>query len=119
MPNWSPNWNNVVWNRAAADEAASALRRAADRLDITASERSRVAQDATAEWRGKHRETFDGHLTQILGRARDLAGEFRGAASRICAASDRAREEQNRRERDRERWYRERDEEERAKQRRR
>lgn len=119
MPNWQPNWNNVHWDHGAANEAASALRRAAERLDVTSEQRAQVAKDAVVEWRGRNREIFDGQLSQIQGRSRDLATELRGYASRINAASDRAREEQARREAERARWYRERDDEEREARRRR
>ncbi len=113
MPSWTPNWNNVRWNWSAADAAIAALRRMADLLDETANERMRVAGEAQAEWRGLHRERFDGELAQILRRARDLASECRAAANRIASASQRAREEQRHRERERERWRREKAEEDR------
>jgi len=113
MPNWQPNWNNVLWNWGAADAAISALRSAAGVLDGTAGERIGVARDAQVEWRGLHRERFDGELTQVLNRARDLASECRTAADRIASASRRAYEEQRHRERERERWRREKEDEDR------
>ena len=113
MPNWQPNWNNVRWDWGAADAAAAALRHAAGLLDGTAQERSGVPRDAQAEWRGLHRERFDGELTQILKRARDLAVECRAAADHIASASRRAHEEQRHRERERDRWRREKEDEER------
>jgi len=113
MPNWQPNWNNVRWDWGAADEARSALCHAADLLDGTANERSSVARDAQAEWRGRDREQFDGELAQLLRRAHDLANECREAANRIAQASQRAWDEQKHRERERERWRREKEEEDR------
>lgn len=113
MPNWQPNWNNVRWDWGAANEAASALRHAADRLDGTASERTGLARNAQAEWRGRYREQFDVELARILRRAHDLANECRDAAGRIAQASQRAWEEQKHRERERERWRREKEEEDR------
>jgi site-specific recombinase len=118
MPNWQPNWQNVRWDWGAADEAATALRRAADRLEQSASDRSAVAREAQAEWRGTYRERFDEHLSRILRGAHDLASQCREAASRIARASQQAADEQRHREQERERWQRERDEEERAQQRR-
>jgi uncharacterized protein YukE len=105
MPNWQPNWNNVVWNHPAANEAASALRRVADMLEGTASERERSASEAKVEWRGVYRNEFDQELDRILRRARDLAHEYRNAAGNIMQASQRAHDEQARREHDRARWW--------------
>jgi uncharacterized protein YukE len=93
---------NVKWNHADADAAARALQRAASELRRTAGDRTRAAQAATAEWRGKHRETFDEHLRKTLSAAEDLARRYDNAARRINSASSDAREEQRRRERKRE-----------------
>jgi uncharacterized protein YukE len=114
MPNWQPNWNDVRWNWGAADAAIAALRRAADLLDGTTHERSQVAGEAQAQWRGLHRDRFDGELAQILRRGYDLANECRAAADRVASASRHAADEQRHREREREQWRREREEEERA-----
>lgn len=114
MPNWQPNWNNVVWNWGAANDAVSALRRAAGLLEQTGSERRRKAQAATDEWRGFFRSEFDGDLGRMLSRAHDLAEEYLAAADRIAGASDRAHREQKRREAERARWQREKEAEERA-----
>jgi uncharacterized protein YukE len=118
MPNWSPNWQDVRWNHGAAEAAIAALRRAADRLDQTAADRVRVADEARAEWRGRYREQFDEQLGQTVRRAHELAGEYRDAANRIARADQSAYEEQRRRERDRERWRMEKEAEEREKKRR-
>ena len=114
MPNWQPNWNNVHWDWGAADEAVNALRRAADLLDRSVQERLSVAREAQREWRGRYREQFDEDLARIVARARVLAAQFRDAAGRIAAASQRAYEEQRHRQAEWERWEREREEEERA-----
>jgi len=113
MPNWQPNWNNVRWDWGAAGAAASALRRAAGKIEQTAHERVRVAAEAQREWRGRYREEFDERLREILQKAGSLAAEYRHMASRIDNASHAAREEQQYRERERERWRREKSEEER------
>jgi len=117
MPNWEPNWQDVRWDHGAAQDAISALRRVADLLDQTAAERARVAQDATAQWRGRYREEFDEHLERMLRRAHDLARECREASNRIAQADQGAYEEQKRRERERERWRAEKEAEDRARQR--
>jgi len=113
MPNWSPNWNDVRWNWAAADAASTALRQAAGLLDATADERAGVAREAQAEWRGIFRDRFDIEFAQILGRGRALAEECRAAAERVTSASQRAANEQRHRERERARWRREKEEEDR------
>jgi hypothetical protein len=96
-----PDIPNVKWNHANASAASAALRRAASELRRTAGDRNRAARAATAEWRGKHRVTFDEHLRKTLRDAEDLAGRFDAAARRIDGASADAREEQARRDRKR------------------
>ncbi len=106
MPNWQPNWKDVVWDWGVANDAVRALQRAADLLDATAGERSNRSQAATAEWRGRYRDNFEGELRRILTRSRDLATHYREIASRISQASQRAHDEQKDRERERQRWWR-------------
>lgn len=113
MPNWQPNWNNVIWDWGAASAAAQELRRMADRLDESAHERRQLAGAAQAEWCGRFREEFDADLAHMLSEAQSIAAELRSAAGQIDAASVRARAEQQHRERERERWRREKQEEER------
>jgi hypothetical protein len=93
---------DVNWNHAAADAASAALRRAAGELRRTAGERSRAAQEATTEWRGEHRNTFDEYLRKTLSEAEALAQRYDEAAARIDRASAQALEEQARRDRARE-----------------
>lgn len=113
MPNWQPNWSNVVWDWGAANEAIAALHRAAGRLEESVGERQRVASEAQAEWRGRYREEFDVDLADLVRKAQSLAAEFRATANRIAAASEAARSEQSHREHERERWHREKRDEER------
>ncbi|MCB9120424.1 MAG: hypothetical protein M9936_02485 [Caldilinea sp.] len=113
MPNWQPNWSDVIWNWGAASAASHELRRMADRLDESAQERRQLASAAQAEWRGRFRDEFDGDLAHMVGEAQNIAAELRAAAGQIDNASDRARAEQQHRERERERWRREKREEER------
>jgi hypothetical protein len=104
VPNWQPNWQDVRWDWAAADRAASELERAAEELDRTSTARGQAAERATADWRGAYRAQFDAHLSATLGMAWHLAGEFRDAAGRIRQASLRASDEQASRVRARDRW---------------
>lgn len=115
MPNWQPNWRDVEWDHRAADEAIQSLRQAATFVEETAAQRRQRAAEATAEWRGRFREEFDGHLSRALRRAAELAGELRAKADEISRADERARAEQKHREHERDRWRREkREEDERA-----
>lgn len=114
MPNWQPNWRDVEWDHHAADEAVQSLRRTATLLEETAAQRRQRADEAMAEWRGRHRDNFEGQLSRMLQKAAELAGELRAKADEIARASDRAREEQAHRERERERWRREKEAEDRA-----
>ncbi|MDQ6670026.1 MAG: hypothetical protein M3069_04655 [Chloroflexota bacterium] len=104
MPNWQPNWEDVRWNYAAADRAASELDQAAEAIDRTSTARGQASERATAQWRGAYRARFDAQLMDTLGSAWELAGTYRESAARIRQASARAREEQARREHERERW---------------
>jgi hypothetical protein len=113
MPNWQPNWNNVVWDWGAASEAVAALHKAAGQLENSLTERHPVATSAQIEWRGRFREEFDRELAHIVQRALSLAAEYRATAARIAAANAAARAEQEHRERERERWRREKADEER------
>lgn len=113
MPNWQPNWENVIWDWGAANEAIAALQRAANQLESSLAERRPVATAAQIEWQGRFREEFDQELEHIIQQALSLAAEYRATAARIAAASSAARAEQDHRERERDRWRREKADEER------
>lgn len=104
MPNWQPNWQDVRWSYDASGQAASELRRVAEQIDRSCSERSQIVEQTMREWRGVYRRQFDNYLRDASRRLRALADEYRAAAARIEAAAERARDEQTRRVRDRERW---------------
>ena len=116
MPNWQPNWQDVRWDFAAADRAASELERAADELDRTLATRNQSGQRATADWFGAYRDQFDAQLSGTQRTSQYLAGSFRAAAARIRQASLQASEEQARRLRERDRWRREKAQEDARKQ---
>lgn len=113
VPNWYPNRNPVQWDWGAADAAMHALRQAADKLDESATTRTRLAGEAQAEWRGRHRETFDEQLHKLVSQARLLASEFRSMADRISYASHQAYDEKLHRESEVRRWENEKRDEER------
>jgi uncharacterized membrane-anchored protein YhcB (DUF1043 family) len=104
MPDWEPNRAKVEWDHGAAEAAIAALRRAADKLDLTTTQRERVAGKARNEWRGRYRESFDDHFRQVVSRAGQLTAEYRDAANRIARASQMAWEEQRRRAQEIARW---------------
>jgi hypothetical protein len=104
VPNWQPNWQDVRWDFAAAERAATELDRAADLLDRTSATRAQASQRATAQWFGVFRTQFDSLVAATLSTAHFLAGAFRDAALRIRRASVQAFEEQQRRVADRKRW---------------
>ena len=115
MPGWNPNWNDVRWNYAVANQAANELRRVARRLDTVTAERVRLADSIRQEWVGHWRDVFNIDFNNMVREAAVLANELRNAASRIDHLSERARNEQYRRERERERWKEEKRMEERRK----
>jgi len=104
VPNWQPNWQDVRWDFAAAERAASELDRAADQLDRTSAVRRQASERATAQWFGVYRAQFDVLVAGTLSTAHFLAGAFRDAALRIRRASVQAWDEQQRRIADRNRW---------------
>jgi uncharacterized protein YukE len=115
MPNWQPNWNDVVWDYGAANEAIAALHKAAGQLESSVQERKVMAAAAQTEWRGRYRQEFDNDLARMIQQALRIADEYRAVANRIRAASAAAQDEQSHRVHERERWWREkRDEERRA-----
>ena len=105
MPSWQPNWSDVRWNWAAAEEAAAELCRVADLIEQLTAHRRRMAAEATATWRGGHRRRFDGELADIVRDAQSIAYEYRRMAAAIRTASEAARAEQLRREAERRRWW--------------
>ena len=113
MPSWQPNWQDVVWNWGAANEAVAALNRAAGALENAVHERGGIAAGAQREWRGRFREEFDLDLNRLTQQAHSLAAEYRALANRIASASNAARSEQSHRERERQRWWNEKRDEER------
>ena len=108
MPAWQPNWEDVRFDHAGAQEAALECDACAAFLDGRHVALGPAIAAARVEWRGVHRQRFDDE-TATLDRESDvLADELRLTAARIRAEADAARVEQRRRELDRERWVEER-----------
>ena len=108
MPAWQPNWEDVRFDHAGAQEAALECDACAAFLDGRHVALGPAIAAARVEWRGVHRQRFDDE-TATLDRESDvLADELRLTAARIRAEADEARVGQRRRELDRERWFEER-----------
>jgi hypothetical protein len=104
VPNWQPNWEDVRWNWAAAEVAASGLDHRADGLELESGVWQQASNFATPEWRGVYRLQFDDELTSSQSDVSNESAQLHLEAARIRRASELAREEQTRRERDRARW---------------
>ena len=108
MPAWQPNWEDVRFDHAGAQEAALECDACAAFLDGRHVALGPAIAAARVEWRGLHRQRFDDETDLLDHEARGLADELRLTAARIRADADAARAEQRRRELDRERWFEER-----------
>ena len=108
MPGWQPNWEDVRFDHAGAQEAAAECDACAAFLDGRQAALGPAIAAARVEWRGLHRQRFDDETDLLDHEARGLADELRLTAARIRADADAARAEQRRRELDRERWFEER-----------
>jgi len=115
MPGWQPNWSDVRWNAEAAGTVAWLLEQLAGMIEDDAQQRSRLAQQDSADWYGDHRTHFDQYLDHAGWRARTLIAECRTAAMRVRLTSDQVVAEQLQREQERRRWQSEHDEEQRQK----
>jgi hypothetical protein len=104
VPNWQPNWEDVRWNWAKAEAAASELDNRAGALGSDSDARQTASTFAAAEWRGVYRRQFDDDLTSSQRDVWNESAELHAEAARVRRASEMAREEQARRERDRARW---------------
>jgi len=90
-------WDNVTFDHASANEAASALESTAARLDQASTDRAGQARHARQDWSGVTRTQFDQTLNPALGQAGNLATALRRAAGTIRQASTNATTEQQRR----------------------
>jgi uncharacterized protein YukE len=90
-------WDNVNFDQAAANKAASALEDAAHQLDQANKDRARQAKHARQDWSGATRSEFDQALNPAMREAGNLVDALRRAAGTIRHAKDEASLEQQRR----------------------
>jgi uncharacterized protein YukE len=107
-PAWTPRWDDVRFDQAAASAAADASRRVADLLERVGHASLDAAGAAQVDWSGRAREEFDGAHTRWLQRCATEAEALRRSAAHLEAAADEARLQQTARERERARWHQER-----------
>lgn len=104
MPNWQPDWNDVVWDHGSAEAASRSLDQMAYSFEFSATDRASLAQADSVDWYGEHRISFDRYLDEVLRMAQGLAQECRSAAARIRQIDQQVLADQAQRERDRQRW---------------
>jgi len=106
MPNWQPEWEDVVFDHAAADAAVAECNLAAGALDNANAGLATAAATLVTDgmWYGMHQVHYD-VAEQRLQQAMPLtAVDLRRLASDITWAATRARTEQTHRESERARW---------------
>lgn len=104
MPSWQPNWEDVIFDYAAAEEAAHECDSCARFIDERHASLDPAIEEARREWRGVHRDRFDSDLMMLDREADLLAADLRLTAARIRASAEAARLEQRSREIAREQW---------------
>ena len=107
MPNWQPNWSDVVFDHDAAEAAASMLDRAAARLREVYDSSCTEHRQQSTEWRGGRRREFERDLSGCTRAAAVDIETMRFEASRIRNAAATARSEQWYREQQRVQWHQE------------
>jgi CBS-domain-containing membrane protein len=114
MLTWNPNWNDVQFDHAVAQQYAYRCRAVAfDVRNQAERHRCDVAQ-FTAEWNGFRRDDFDDLHHGFTHALHIYANELEALARRIESQSDRARFMQIERELGRRNWRAESEAEERA-----
>ena len=104
MPSWQPNWEDVRFDYAGAEEAAQECDECAQFISGRHAVLGPPLAEARVEWRGVHRQRFDDETAALDRDADLLTDELRMTAAQIRAEAEEARIEQHRRELDRERW---------------
>jgi hypothetical protein len=116
VPDWQPNWEDVVFDHAAAQAAIDQCQLSAGALDtgFTGVGQAAMTLAASGAWTGSYRVEYDDAMGTLSTDAGDTAGDLRKLAAAIATAANKAETEQAERERDRARWRQEKDAEDEA-----
>jgi hypothetical protein len=104
MPNWQPNWENVTYDFAAADDAIADCRACIGFMEQREVVLGPPRRKATEQWRGRYREEFDRETLHLEGLANQVIHELHDSIRAISNETDAARNEQHRRVLERLRW---------------
>lgn len=104
MPNWSPNWTDVRFDEAAAEQAAAACERAARLVREITARRAVMAAFALLGSQGPWQDQLHRRLRSIYGRSEEMESRLRAVAAALRDASARAHGEQASRVAERQRW---------------
>lgn len=97
-------WDDITHDHLAAQEATDELERVAAHLEALTDARRVLARDATVDWQGAGRASFDADLRALLVDSHELVARLRATAARIDEETELAAAEQRRREHLREQW---------------
>lgn len=104
MPCWTPNWDDVQFDHAAAHDYVDASRTLASLLREWLHLRADLAKRARKYWEGPHRDRFDRDFERIQRDASAIADQLTQSAHSVLRAGDEAHREQNRRLWQRAQW---------------
>lgn len=104
MPDWQPDWSDVAFDHAAADEAAHRCRATAEQIATGMPAVGRSRGDALVDWRGRSAVQYASLSGGVRDDLRVLRDDLLALARTIDAAGESARTEQARREAARDRW---------------
>lgn len=104
MPDWQPNWTDVEFDHAAAEQAVAACKCAAKTIESTLNTEVRCLSSTTQDWSGKARDDFDTGEPKIRQLRAQVREDLDRLAQAIVAAAEAAKAEQTKREADRQRW---------------
>src|SRR5881397_1573011 len=93
-PPWQPNWSNVHFDPALAQNAISSLLNTAAEVDAVSRERVRLADTAREQWQGRYRKEFDDRFGATTRTAAQLAADLRQAAANLQQAGMQAQQDQ-------------------------
>jgi hypothetical protein len=107
MPDWQPDWEDVVFDHAAAQAAIAECEHSASALDTAftgvAQADTRLGTDGA--WTGRYQREYDTERSALSTDAAAVAEDLRSLAGGIRSAAEDAAAEQTRRESERQRWW--------------